>query len=265
MGCCGHGGDVPGGFFTNVLAICSFLLGFEVQQRETYGEDDCSNVVVEAGCADGFLVSARSTGLVGQNESSTDPHGRGTEHESSSQGLAVEDTASGNDLHGLAGHGGCLALAELDNSWDENGGWHVTGVAATLTTLGADEIDAEFEALLDMFGVSDHVHVQDTVLVEPVNDMLGGNTDGGDEEPGARLDDDVYELVKLSLCVVVAGAVFVSFFFLLGGGRFDLSTDFVLRAFPPTWGSRRSTPKGAFLSFKCPLSSAICSLNISGV
>jgi hypothetical protein len=40
--------------------------------------------------------------------------------------------------------------------------------------------------------------------VELVDDGLGGHTDGGDEKLGALLDNNVHELVELTLCVVVA-------------------------------------------------------------
>lgn len=39
----------------------------------------------------------------------------------------------------------------------------------------------------------------------------------------------------------------------------------VFRALPPTWGSNRSTPNGAFWSSRKDLSSAICSRSMSGV
>jgi len=115
------------------------------------------------------------------------------------------DTAGGDDLDGLAGEGGGLALDELDDGGDEHGGGDVTGVAAALAALGADDVDAELEALLDVLGVADHVHVDDTGLVETVDDGAGGNADGGDEELGAGLDDDVNELVELAVRVVTAG------------------------------------------------------------
>jgi hypothetical protein len=52
--------------------------------------------------------------------------------------------------------------------------------------------------------VADHVHAEDAGTVELLDNGLGGNTDGGDEELGAALDDDVDELVELTLGVVVA-------------------------------------------------------------
>jgi hypothetical protein len=57
---------------------------------------------------------------------------------------------------------------------------------------------------LCVFGVTNHVHVQNSVLVELINNSLGGHTDGGDEKLSAALDDDVDKFVELSLCVVVA-------------------------------------------------------------
>jgi len=115
------------------------------------------------------------------------------------------DTASSDNLDRLAGEGRDGALALLDAGGDEDGGGDVTGVTATLTTLGADDIDSEVEALLDVLGVADHVHVDNAVLVELLNDVARGDTDGGNEELGARLDDDVDELVELALGVVVVG------------------------------------------------------------
>jgi hypothetical protein len=77
-------------------------------------------------------------------------------------------------------------------------------VAAAFAALCADHIDAEVEALLDMLGVADHVHVEDAVLVEFLDDGFGRDTNGADEELGARVNNNVNELVKLALGVVVA-------------------------------------------------------------
>lgn len=108
---------------------------------------------------DGVLVGFRRTGFLGQDETRTDPDGAGAESESRGETLAVEETACGDDLHGLAGQRACLALAELCDSRNEDSRGDITGVATTLATLRANEIDAEIEAFLDMLGVSDHVHV----------------------------------------------------------------------------------------------------------
>lgn len=68
-------------------------------------ENDRADVVVKARCADGFLVSLGGTGLLGQDESGSDPDGGGAQHKCSGEALAVVDTAGGDDLDGLAGHG----------------------------------------------------------------------------------------------------------------------------------------------------------------
>jgi hypothetical protein len=97
-----------------------------------------------------------------------------------------------------------VALDEACDFGDENGGGDITSVPSTLATLGADKVDAELEALLDVLGVADHVHVEDASAVETLDDVLWWDTDSGDEETGARVDDDVDQLVELTLGVVVA-------------------------------------------------------------
>jgi len=119
--------------------------------------------------------------------------------------LTVEETASSDDLNRLTSHWALVALNELGNSWDEDSGRNVTGVATTLATLGANDINAEVEALLDVLRVTDHVHIEDAVLVELLDDMLGRDTDGGDEETRPRLDHNVDKLLKLALGVVIVG------------------------------------------------------------
>ena len=65
-------------------------------------------------------------------------------------------------------------------------------MAAAFAALGADHVDADVEAFLDVFGVPDHVHVEDAGFVEALYDVLWGHSDGGDEEFGAGVDDDGY-------------------------------------------------------------------------
>ena len=141
---------------------------------------------------------------LGENEAGTDPDGAGTEGQGGGQTLAVVQTTGSDDLDGLASERGLVALDELGNSGDEDGGGDITSVPSTLATLGADKVDAELEALLDVLGVADHVHVEDAGAVEALDNVLGGHTDGGDEEAGAGVDDDVDQLIELTLGVVVA-------------------------------------------------------------
>lgn len=141
---------------------------------------------------------------MGEDEACANPDGAGAEHESGSNGLAVENTAGGNDLDGTAGQRRLVALAGLDDRGDEDGGGNVAGVATALTALGADDVHAEREALGNVLGVADHVHVEDSVLVQAVNDVLGRHTDGRDEKLGALGNDDVNQLIELALGVIVA-------------------------------------------------------------
>ena len=157
-----------------------------------------------AGSADSLLVTLGSTSLVGENETSSNPDGTSTHHEGGSEKLAVIDTTGSDDLDGSTSDGRLVLVADLDTSGDEDGGGDITCVATTLTTLGADDVDTELEALLDVLDVANHVHVHDAMLVELVDNGLGGDTDGGNEELGTRFDDDVYELVELALGVIVA-------------------------------------------------------------
>jgi len=173
-------------------------------QGNTYGEDDSTDIVLEASGADSLLVSLGSTGLISQDEAGTDPDSRGAEHEGSGNGVAVVETAGSDDLDRLASQRALVALDQLGNGGDEDSGRNIAGVAAALATLGADDINANVEALLDVLGVTDHVHGENTSTVQTLDDSLGRNTDGGDEELRAALDDDVDELVKLALGVVIA-------------------------------------------------------------
>jgi len=80
--------------------------------------------------------------------------------------LAVEDTACGDTLDGFASElRGRGFGAEFGDRGDQNGGRDVAGVATAFTTLCAYQVDAEFEAFLDVLDVADHVHVENTVLV----------------------------------------------------------------------------------------------------
>ena len=77
-------------------------------------------------------------------------------------------------------------------------------MAAAFAALGADHVDADVEAFLNVLGVADHVHVEDTGLVEALDNGFRGDANGGDEETGAGVDDDGYEIVEFAFGVVVA-------------------------------------------------------------
>lgn len=168
------------------------------------GEDDCADVVVVAGGADGVLVGLWRAGLVGQDEARADPDGRGAHDEGRGERLAVADAAGGDDLDGALCQGRLCGADGLNDGGDQHRRRGVAGVAAALTALGADDVGADVEALLDVLDVANHVHVQDAGLVQLLDDRLGRHADGADEQLGAGLDDDVDEAIELALGVVVA-------------------------------------------------------------
>ena len=61
-------------------------------------------------------------------------------------------------------------------------------MSAGFASLSANDIGADGACFRDVFGVADHVHVQDVVGVEAIDDLFGWDADGGDEEFGARGD-----------------------------------------------------------------------------
>lgn len=46
--------------------------------------------------------------------------------------------------------------------------------------------------------------------MEAFDDMLGWDADGGDEELGAAVDDDIHKFVELALSIIVAALIIVS-------------------------------------------------------
>lgn len=179
-------------------------VGVVAHAHGSAGEDDCADVVVVASGADGVLVGLGSAGLVGQDEAGADPDSRGAHDEGRGERLAVADTASGDDLDGALCQGRLCVADGLDDGGDQHRGRGVTGVAAALTALGADDVGTDVEALLDVLDVANHVHVQDAGLVQLLDDVLGRHADGADEQLDVALDDDVDEAIELALGVVIA-------------------------------------------------------------
>lgn len=124
-----------------------------------YGENDGADVVLKARGADSLLVSLGGTGLLGKNETGSDPDAGSTKHKSSSKRVTVEQTTSSNNLDGLLSEGADLAFTDLGNGGNENRRGNVTSVTTTLATLGADDIGTDINGLLRVLGVTNHVHV----------------------------------------------------------------------------------------------------------
>lgn len=105
--------------------------------------------------------------------------------------------------------------------------------------------------------VSTHVHDEDPCLVELVNSPLRRNANGADKELRLLFDDNVNELRELALGVIVLQSSSISVHHRTAPGT---ELTLVLRALPPIWGMRRSTPNGAFLSCRSFLMAWICRL-----
>lgn len=168
------------------------------------GPDDGTDVVIVTRCADSLLVGLGGAGLVSENEAGSDPDGASTHHKRGGEKLAIVDTTSSDNLNGTASERRLVLLANIDNGRNKNSRGDIAGVATTLTTLGADDVDAKVKALLNVLDVADHVHVDDAIGMELVDNSLRGHADGRDEKLSALLDDDIDELVQLTLGIIVA-------------------------------------------------------------
>ena len=169
-----------------------------------YGKDDCADVVVEARCPDSLLVRLGSASLLGQHESRTNPYSTSAEHERRSDRLPVEKSTCSNDLHLIACQGTLLTLDYLCYSRYEDRCRHVTSMSAALAALGTNHVGAHVKAFLDVLRVANHVHVEDTVLVESIYDMFRRNADSGDEKLSTGINDYGNEVVQFPFRVIIA-------------------------------------------------------------
>jgi len=165
--------------------------------------DEGGDGILETSAKDELLVELGGTSLNRSDETGSNPDSLSTPGEVGGESSAVIDSTGTDNVDGLAVELGELALADVDASRDENAGRDVSGVASSLTGLGADDVATGVDGLLDMLGVADHVHDGDAGLVKLVDGPLGGNTDGGNKELCLLRNDNLDELRKLALGVVV--------------------------------------------------------------
>lgn len=118
--------------------------------------------------------------------------------------MAAEDASGGNALDWLFGEGANVLCAELGNGGDKDGGRDISRMSTALATLSAYQICADVDGFLDVLGVADHVHVENSIGMELLDDSLGWDTDSADKEARSTLDDDIDQLAELSLGVIVA-------------------------------------------------------------
>jgi hypothetical protein len=78
---------------------------------------------------------------------------------------SIEDSAGTNYINGLACERGSASLDKVHHSRNENAGWEIACMSAPFTCLGTDDIDTNIKGLDNMFGMTDHVHDEDTCFV----------------------------------------------------------------------------------------------------
>jgi hypothetical protein len=71
-------------------------------------------------------------------------------------------------------------------------------VTTTLTALCTNEVDTDCKCLCDVLRVADHVHNDNTSVVQLLNNLLRWDTDGTYEECCLLFDDDINEVIQLA-------------------------------------------------------------------
>lgn len=121
------------------------------------GVDESGHGILVAGSDDSLLVRFGRARLRAGNEPRADPHCLRAPREIRSEPPAVVDSTSTNHVNRLARQGRLAGLANVNARGDEDRRRDVTGVTSALTSLGADEVDADVKRLLDVLRVADHL------------------------------------------------------------------------------------------------------------
>lgn len=171
----------------------------------TTGEDDGSDIGFVRRFEDGFLVRFGSAGFFGGNETGSYPNTVCSVADGCGETTAVVYTTCGDDEDRLAGEGGLVTAANIDNAGGEDGEGDVSGVSTSLSTLEDDHVNTGLDDLRSVFGVADDTSNDDLGTVELLNHVSGRDTDSRDEELCAGLDDDIDQLGKLTLGVIGVG------------------------------------------------------------
>lgn len=86
------------------------------------------------------------------------------------------------------------------------GAWRITTSQLGARLVFALPSDgAERQITAGHRALTNHVHARDPGLVQLVNDLLGGHADSADEKGGLLVDDDVDQLGKGAVRVVLVG------------------------------------------------------------
>jgi hypothetical protein len=76
-------------------------------------------------------------------------------------------------------------------------------MTSSLEALCAHDIGTSFASFCCMFWVSAHVHVQNAVGMQFLDDMRRRNANGGHEQTSAALYDDINLFVEGAMCEVI--------------------------------------------------------------
>ena len=106
---------------------------------------------------DRLLVHRWGARLFASDEPGTDPNGLSAPSQVGRETPAVVYGSSTDHQHGSTGKRGLLSSDFVYDGGDKDRSGHVAGVPASFTGLSADEVDADFESLGDVFRVADHL------------------------------------------------------------------------------------------------------------
>ena len=135
----------------------------------------------------------------------SDPDATGAIAKRRRERATIPDASGSHNGDGLTSQRALVAasLDNVDDAGDYDREGDVTGVPTCFTALNDDHVDTELERLFSVLGVPDNVADHDVGLVQLVDYLFWWDADGGYKELGARLDDNVNELVQVPASVVV--------------------------------------------------------------
>jgi hypothetical protein len=115
---------------------------------------------------------------------------------------SVEHRTCTNNINRLSRQRTLESLDSIHARRDKNGRGNFSRVSSALAALRTDEVYTDIKRFLDVLGMPDHVHDENTSLVEFVHCPFGWNANGAYEKFGLLVDDDVDEIRELSGGVV---------------------------------------------------------------
>ena len=125
--------------------------------KRTASVDERCHGILVPGAQDGLLVRLGRTCLLARDEPRADPDSLRAPREVRSESPTIVNCSRTDHVHRLAGQGRRALLADVDARRNEDRRGDVARVTSALAGLSTDEVDACFESLRDVLGVSDHL------------------------------------------------------------------------------------------------------------